>query len=83
MGADWLSDESKALPGAQHPMEGTDSGSKETGPGGLQGAGRLRSRTTREVRRTRQLHRRAHAVEGVVDLVFVGVQSFSSVPVVP
>ena len=32
---------------------------------------------------TRHLHRRGHAVNGVVDLVFVGIQSFSSVPVVP
>lgn len=51
--------------------------------GGGTGTSLLTAGKTQQAERGRGLHRRGHSVSGVVDLVFVGIQSFGGVHVVP
>lgn len=51
---------------------------------GLQEAPRKTAGETQEVKSGGEiLHRSGHSVNGVIDLVFVGIQSFSSIHVIP
>lgn len=86
--SDWLPDQSKALPGgaASRRVGGDRCGVRwRPGPLGAPHGDRLAPQQDDSggMTWTRHLHRRGHAVNGVVDLVFVGIQSFSSIPVVP